>query len=275
MDLFRAGDAGAYAYRMPALIETLQGTLLAVSDARHRDTPRETYAHISLVMRTSHDLGRTWSPAVTIRQVPEGAVGIPALLLDRRTGRVWCFHTYTPVPNTGERTGPDDSRFHEIHSDDEGKTWSEFVDLTPQIRDPSWQSMFTTSGTSSQTSEGRYLVPMVIRDEHDVVSSRNAWSDDAGKTWSIGPAMAPGNHATARFGDKLLLTIAAGANSENLTLKISEDNGASWYVYWVLHTGPSDHSTMVVLGDGGLAVLYECGEKSPYERIRFEHLQLN
>jgi sialidase-1 len=51
--------------------------------------------------------------------------------------------------------------------------------------------MFATSGTHSETSRGRYLVPMVVRDGRKQVASHNAYSDDRGKTWKIGPAIAP------------------------------------------------------------------------------------
>src|SRR5260221_14342829 len=86
VDLFHQGDNGVHTYRIPALLETRKGTLLAVADARH-DSTRDLPARISLVMRRSLDRGRTWSNAVTIRAVPEGGVGDPSLLLDRKTGR--------------------------------------------------------------------------------------------------------------------------------------------------------------------------------------------
>ena len=111
VDLFRQGDEGVHTYRIPALIETPKGTLVAVADARH-DSARDLPARISLVMRTSRDRGHTWSRVVTIRQAPEGGVGDASLLADRRSGRIWCFHSYGPpgigfgTAKPGARTGP-------------------------------------------------------------------------------------------------------------------------------------------------------------------------
>lgn len=34
-DLFHQGDAGVHTYRIPALIESRKGTLIAIADARH------------------------------------------------------------------------------------------------------------------------------------------------------------------------------------------------------------------------------------------------
>jgi sialidase-1 len=73
-----------------------------------------------------------------------------------------------------------------MYSDDDGATWSQPVDLTPQVKDPSWQAMFAASGTDIQTSRGRFLVPLVVRDAEGVIHSANAYSDDHGKTWKRG-----------------------------------------------------------------------------------------
>jgi sialidase-1 len=332
-DLFHQGDEGVNTYRIPALIETPKGTLMAVADARH-DSARDLPAKISLVMRTSRDRGRTWSRTVTIRQVPEGGVGDASLLLDRRTARVWCFHSYGPpgigfgTAKPGARTGPTTFQFHAMFTDNEGVTWSDPRDLTPQVKDPSWQAMFSTSGTHIQNSAGRYLVPMVVRDAQGVVSSRNAYTDDAAETWRIGAAIGPGtdeskcvelpggvilqnmrngptravalsNDGGVTFGpvahdsalidpvcnagitrylhkkrDLLLFTNAASTKRENLTLKVSADQGKTWTTDRILHEGPSAYSTLVALRDGSVAVMYECGETSPYTRIRFERFPL-
>jgi sialidase-1 len=334
VDLFHAGDAGVHTYRIPALLETRKGTLLAVADARH-DSARDMPAKISLVLRRSHNRGLTWSPTVTLRQVPEGGVGDASLLLDHRTGRIWCFQSYGPpgigfgTAQSGARTGATTFQFHAIFSDNDGITWSEPRDLTPQIKDPAWQALFATSGTHIQTTSGRYLVPMVVRDGQGIVSSRNTYSDDGGKTWHIGAAIGPGtdeskcvelpggvimqnmrngptraialsqdgginfrpvthdavlidpvcNAAIVRYRHKrrdlLLFTNAASTKRENLTLRISKDQGKTWTVAQTLHAGPAAYSTVIALRDGSIAVLYECGETSPYSRITFTNLSAN
>jgi sialidase-1 len=119
-------------------------------------------------------------------------------LLDRKTGRVWCFHAYGPpgigfpTAEPGHLTGPKTLQIHAIYSDDDGITWSAPVDLTPQIKDPAWQAVFATSGTHFQTAKGRYLVPLVVRDGDRNITARNAYSDDRGRTWAVGPAIGPG-----------------------------------------------------------------------------------
>ncbi|MBL8211636.1 MAG: exo-alpha-sialidase, partial [Bryobacterales bacterium] len=125
LDLFHQGDQGVHTYRIPALLETRKGTLLAAADARHENT-RDLPGRISLVLRRSFDRGKTWTPIQTIRSVPEGGVGDPSFLLDPRSGRIWCFHAYGPpgigfpTAKPGATTGPTTLQVHAIHSDDDG-----------------------------------------------------------------------------------------------------------------------------------------------------------
>lgn len=194
VDLFERNSARVHTYRIPALIET-GGLLLAVADARH-ENGNDLPGRISLVLRTSADLGNTWSPARTLVSVPEGGAGDASLLLDPR-GRVWCFYAYGPpgiglhTAKPGKVTGPDVLQIHAIVSADHGATWSRPTDLTPQIKDPSWHACFATSGTHFVTSRGRFLVPVVVLDADKKMTCRNAYSDDGGLTWKTGPAFAP------------------------------------------------------------------------------------
>ena len=334
VDLFRQGEGGVHTYRIPALLQTRKGTLIALADARH-ESAQDLPARISLVMRRSFDGGRHWSPAQTIREAPAGGgVGDPSLLLDRGTGRVWCFHAYGPpgigfnTARPGAVTGPATLQIHAIHSDDDGATWSAPEDLTPQLKQPEWQALFATSGTHFQTGKGRFLLPLVVRDAKGTVSARNAWSDDHGLSWHTGDALAAGSDESkaielkdgtilqnvrqgtrrsiarsrdggATFGpvetdpalidpacnaglarytkgrkDVLLFTNAASAKRENLTLRLSFDGGRTWPVSRVLYPGPAAYSTAIPLRDGSIAVLYERGIQSPYERITFTVVKL-
>lgn len=324
VDLWKQGDDGVHTYRIPALLETRKGTLLAVVDARYENS-RDLPGRIALVMRTSRDKGKTWSAVRVIRKVEQGGVGDASLLLDRKTGRVWCFHAYGPpgigfpTAKPGERTGANTLQSHAMYSDDDGETWSQAVDLTPQIKDPAWEAMFPTSGTHFQTSKGRYVVPMVVRGGDKVVRAHNAYSDDGGKTWKMGAAIGdktdeskavelaggtvlqnmrngarravarstdggvtfgPVTHDEAlldpscnagivRAGKRLIFTNAASARRERLTVRVSEDGGISWPRGRVLHAGPAAYSTVIVLKDGSVGVLYERGETSSVERITF------
>lgn len=334
VDLFHQGENGVNTYRIPALVQTEHGALIAVVDARY-DSSHDLPGRIALVMRRSLDGGRIWHPMRTILSVPAGGVGDPALLLDRSNGRVWCFHAYGPpgigfpTAKAGSRTGATTLQIHAIYSDDDGVTWSPDRDLTPQIKDPAWQAVFATSGTDIQLKSGRFLVPLVVRDEKGIMHSVNAYSDDHGKTWKVGRFIGEGTdeshnveledgvvlqnmrtHRKVRaialsrdggitFGpvtydralidpdcnggiasyyrashQLLIFTNAASTRRESLTVKVSYDEAQTWPQQRIVNPGPSAYSTVIVLHDGTLGLLYERGGAQSDESITFARFNI-
>lgn len=332
-DLFASGEAGIHTYRIPALLQTKRGTLIAVVDAR-RDSARDLPAHISLVMRRSFDNGHTWTPPRTLVQPPVGGAGDASLLLEHETGRVWCFFSYGPpgigftTGKAGARTGPATFQIHATHSDDDGQSWSQPEDLTPQIKNPAWGAAFVTSGTNMETSKGRFLLPLVVRYGGNVVSARNAYSDDYGETWHVGHPLGTGtdeSHAVElkdgtilqnfRDGQTRLVglsrnggitvenlhpdpvLIEPGCNAgfardthsgkhvliftnpashvrEEMTVRLSFDNGRTWPRSRVLFKGRAAYSSTISLEDGTIAVLYERGTATSTDEITFARFNL-
>ena len=52
-----------------------------------------------------------------------------------------------------------------------------------------------------------------------------------------------------------------------MTVRASGDDGQTWTTVREIHAGPSAYSCLVALPDATVGLLYECGEKTPYERI--------
>ena len=123
----------------------------------------------------------------SFRDFPEGhGAGDPSLLVDRTSGRIFCFYAYGP-PGIGffssqagsnDEDDPNTLHAHVITSDDDGLSWSAATDLNPQIKDPSWAALFAASGHGIQMRSGRLLQAYAVRDGAGVVSARNAYSDD-------------------------------------------------------------------------------------------------
>lgn len=338
IDLFQQGEGGVHTYRIPALAVTKKGTLIAVVDARN-ESAADLPGPLDLVMRRSTDLGKTWSPLTVIRNPPGRAgAGDASLLVDRRTGRVFCFYAYGP-PDVGffhsaPCNAAADNCLHAqfIYSDDDGKMWSEPVDITSQIKAPEWDALFATSGQGIQTRKGRLLQPYVMRKGKETWTA-NAYSDDGGKTWRMGkPAGTNVNESKVielRDGtvmqnirhnngadDTRLRFVALSRDSgvtfspmkavpalidpwvnadilrydaqrailfsnpadakqrARLTVRASFDEAQTWPLARVVHEGPAAYSTMAVLPDGTIGLLYERGDKSPYEKITFARFNL-
>lgn len=88
-DLFAAGADGVREYRIPALVTTARGTLLALCDARVEE-PGDAPNNIDLVLKRSEDQGKTWSRMAVIADFPGTRAACDPLFLgrlQRRPGR--------------------------------------------------------------------------------------------------------------------------------------------------------------------------------------------
>ncbi|HHE3653901.1 TPA: exo-alpha-sialidase [Pasteurella multocida] len=73
-----------------------------------------------------------------------------------------------------------------MHSDDNGKTWSNPIDLSAQVK-KDWMKFFGTGpGVGIQTKNGNLLFPIYYTNQHGKQSSALVISKDGGKTWDLG-----------------------------------------------------------------------------------------
>ncbi len=103
--VFVAGSEGYHSFRIPALVTTTRGTLLAFSEGRK--SSRSEPGEINVVLRRSSDSGRTWKPLVVAAEMGEH----PSAIRVRRGSRDW------PSPllltrNHGPRQGRGDFARH-------------------------------------------------------------------------------------------------------------------------------------------------------------------
>jgi len=191
-DVFVGGQDGVHTYRIPCLVTTNAGTLLAVCDARYpneNDPPN----NIDQVVKRSTDQGRTWSRMQTIIDFPGmEAAGDPSVLVDRRTGRVWVFYAYCPEGIGSENSEPGYTgktiQNHAVYSDDDGVTWSKPVDITTQTKPKEWRTTWSAPGRGMQTRDGALVVPFNGLEKDNVWTSHVIVSRDQGRSWSLSPA---------------------------------------------------------------------------------------
>ena len=140
VDLFSAGDGGVHTYRIPAIVQTQGGVLLAFAEARHNS--RSDTGDIDLVVRRSTDGGRTWGETITVWDDGGNVCGNPCPVVDRRTGRVLLLSTWNngkdPEKDIHARTSIDTRRVFLLYSDDEGLTWSAPREITASAKKKAW-----------------------------------------------------------------------------------------------------------------------------------------
>src|SRR4051812_42936067 len=146
--VFTGGEDGYACFRIPALVRTKAGTLLAVADGRISgcgDIPNP----LDLVLKRSLDNGKTWGPLQVIADygrnksdtdrypssgitnpLPRVAAGDAALLLDNANGRVWVF--YDSGASLKGKFRNRAMKLEMRYSDDAGQSWSPAIDLEQQ-----------------------------------------------------------------------------------------------------------------------------------------------
>src|SRR5204862_2868442 len=85
--VFRAGEGGYHTYRIPALIVSPRGTLLAFCEGRKHG--RGDSGDIDLLLRRSRDGGKTWLKAQVVWDRGDGTCGNPCPVVERATGAIW------------------------------------------------------------------------------------------------------------------------------------------------------------------------------------------
>ena len=244
LTLEQSGDAGVHTYRIPALAVATDGTLIAAFDARN-DSPNDLPGNIDVIVRRSHDLGRTWTPARRVVDFDSGrGGGDPSLLVDRVTGRVFLFYEFAPAGTGIFRSNADrDSAStgtvhpHVIWSDDHGATWQGPRDLTASLKPAGATGMFATSGHGIQLSTrspapGRLLQPYAWLDAERRMHAANAYSDDHGATWRLGASIGTGldENKTVELADgRVMQNIRAFEKTRTHRLvALSSDGGATF-----------------------------------------------
>ncbi|MFF4690524.1 exo-alpha-sialidase [Streptomyces sp. NPDC001307] len=193
--LFKASQDPGYAcFRIPAIVRTTDGTLLAFAEGRVLNCGDA--ADIDIVVKRSTDGGLTWGPLQVVNEGAGDTHGNPAPIVDRATGRVWLAETYnTGRTDSASCSVPCDRTPHLQYSDDDGRTWSVPRDLSPEILPADWNSWYATGPVHGiQLTRGRYAGRLVFGvntetwDGSRVTANHAALivSDDHGGHWRIG-----------------------------------------------------------------------------------------
>ena len=342
-DVFTAGEDGYHTYRIPAIVVTSDGTVLAFCEGRKHN--QADSGKVALLLKRSRG-GKTWSPQQVVWSDGDNTCGNPAPVVDETSGTVWLLMTWNRGEDSEKQIaygmGKDTRRVFVTSSANNGRDWSVPREITSAVKKPEWHWYATGPVNGIQLlngpHRGRLLVPanhsellnrtqsvsfahVIYSDDHggtwrlggveekdtnestlvelaDGTLMQNmrsyqgkhrravATSRDAGETWSpvrldqtlIEPvcqgALLRCSWPTASQRSRILFSNPASLKRENLTIRLSYDECGTWPVSKVIHAGPSAYSCLAILPDKSLACLFECGEKTAYEKIRLARFSL-
>lgn len=195
-----AGDDGVAAYRIPGLATSNKGTLLGVYDVRYNNSA-DLQEYVEIGLSRSTDGGQTWEKMRIPMSFGEheglpkaqNGVGDPAILVDRKTGTIWIIAAWTHGMGNGRawwNSQPGMDMHHTaqlmlVKSDDDGKTWSEPINITEQVKDPSWYFLLQGPGRGISMDDGTLVFASQYIGSDRIPNAGIIYSKDHGKTWHI------------------------------------------------------------------------------------------
>jgi len=227
--LWTAGEDGYHTYRIPALLVTAKGSVLAFCEGRK--TGSGDHGDVDLIQKRSTDGGRTWSPHSIVHEEGGDAkitIGNPCPVVDAKTGTIW-------LPFTS-----DNKAVFITSSTDDGQTWSTPRNLSTTTMKPDWDWVATGPGIGIQLTRGAHKGRLVIPTDHKRTlagkqlewNSHMMFSDDGGATWQISaPISAGGNECQVieRADGSLLVNTRMQGGWQGLRgIATSTDGGATW-----------------------------------------------
>ncbi len=228
-DVFRAGEDGYHTYRIPSVVVTQKGTLVAFAEGR-KESPRDQ-GPTDMVLKRSVDGGQTWLPMqVVVQAVPHAAMD-PCPVVDH-TGVIWLVYDRWPQGFRGKVTpglGPDAVSRWVTSSVDDGVTWAPPVNITASTKKPHWTGMAHGPGVGIRTRTNRLVIP--TNQHAEGFTCTILYSDDHGSTWQLGGAAGPavGESQVVELADgSYMLNMRSYRGQRRRAIATSVDGGMTW-----------------------------------------------
>lgn len=195
-----AGDDGSAAYRIPGLVTSKEGTLLGVYDVRYNSSV-DLQEYVDVGLSRSTDKGQTWEKMrlpLTFGEYggmpkAQNGVGDPAILVDDVTGTIWVIAAWTHGMGNGRawvnsmngNSKETTAQLVLTKSTDDGKTWSDPINITEQVKDPSWNFLLQGPGMGITMADGTLVFPIQYIDSERMPHAGIMYSKDRGENWTI------------------------------------------------------------------------------------------
>ncbi|MHC4703553.1 MAG: sialidase family protein, partial [Planctomycetota bacterium] len=248
-DLFAAGTGGYATYRIPGIVVTGRGTLLAYCEARK--SLQGDWGTIDIMMRRSIDGGKAWDKQRKIVDV-EGKVTQNSVALKQNLAREGEITVNNPVAITDRDANAvhflycvEYARCYYMRSDDDGRTFTKPVDITgtfDKFRDDyDWKVLATGPGHGIRLKSGRLLVPVWLSTgtgghAHRPSCVSVVYSDDYGQTWRRGQIVVahpspvnPSETVPVQLADgRVMFNIRHESTPRLRGVSISPDGATAW-----------------------------------------------
>ncbi len=237
--IYKNGENGYKSFRIPAIVSTNNGTLLAFAEARKNGSSDK--GDIDLVLKRSSDNGLSWSEMQIVWDDADNTCGNPAPVVDRKTGRIILLSTWNLGSDSEQMIidgkSKDTRRIFVMNSTDDGKNWSKPKEITTDVKKPNWTWYATGPVNGIQLNFKKYNGRLVIPSDHIEADTKKYYShtihsDDGGFTWKLG-----GSTPTDQVNESTIVEFPSGElllnmrNYNSLRARQtsrSKDGGETW-----------------------------------------------
>ena len=256
--VFTSGEDGYKSYRIPAIVRLNNGDLLAFCEGRVDGA--SDFGNIQIVMKRSSDNGKSWSNLQVIASNGTLQVGNPAPVLDTMNpaypdGELFLFFNTGDASESEVLKGKGFKQCWFITSTDNGETWSEPTDITPEVflanrpdidsvyaHPEDWRYYANTPGHAIQVKKGPYKGRIYVAANHSEgdpqpngkhYMAHGFYTDDHGKSFSLSNNIAyPGSNesmAVELSNSKMMMNSRnQQGNVKARIVTLSHDGGTTW-----------------------------------------------
>ena len=232
--VFVSGEGGYHTYRIPSVIVTPKGGLLAFCEGRKGG--RGDAGDIDLILKRSDDSGKTWAKTQIIWDDAANTCGNPCPVVDAKTGTIHLLMTHNVGTDSESSIVGGKSKAGRTawitSSTDDGVTWSKPTEITKDVTKSGWTWYATGPGVGIQLKSGRLLIPCdsksdggKVRESHVIIS------DDGGKSWKLGGVVGPNcneSQAVELTDGSVMLNMRSYAANNRRLVAISKDGGETF-----------------------------------------------